>query len=273
MLLPIVLALSSALPPQDPSPFAALRQRFERAYDARDAAACTALWKEAGELVLPLIDADLEGSLKLVETSAAPDLARLKTMRARAQWGAGLAGELSGSPLFADYAAAFAGWTAEQTASFRGGQKACRESGALLAKGDARAALDQAESCALLASNLGDWWGLAMGQAARGRALQALARLSEAIDAWSQARWIEHGLGLRSDELDAVRHVADLCWAQDRNGRALVAARQGVALARELRDPDALAALLDREAQLEERLGDADAAKATRKALEEARAK
>lgn len=273
MLLPIVLALTTATLPQDPNPFAALRQRYERAFDAKDAAACTALWKEAGELVLPLIDADLEGSLKLLETSAAPDLARVKTMRARAIWGAGLASEVTGSPLFADYAAAFAGWTKEQSTSFRAGQKAYREAGALLKKGDARAALDQAESCALLASNLGDWWGAAMGHEARGRALQSLARIDEALDAWSTARWIDHGIGLASDELDAVQHVADLCFAGARNERGLVAARQGVALAKKLEAKDALAALLEREAQLEERLGDADAAKATRKELEAAKGK
>ncbi|MBK7875849.1 MAG: hypothetical protein IPJ77_08865 [Planctomycetes bacterium] len=273
MLLPIVLSLTTALPAQDPSPFAALRQRFERAYDAKDAAACTALWKEAGELVLPLIDADLEGSLKLCETSASPDLARVKAMRARAIWGAGLASDVTGSPLLADYAAAFAGWTPEQAASFRAGQKAYREAGALLKKGDARAALDQAESCALLASNLGDWWGAAMGHEARGRALQSLARLGEALDAWSTARWIQHGLGLASDELDSVHHVADLCFAEARNERGLVAARQGVALAKALGAKGELAALLEREAQLEERLGDAEGAKATRKELEAAKAK
>ncbi|MBI5365085.1 MAG: hypothetical protein HZA53_18050, partial [Planctomycetes bacterium] len=151
MLIPIVVALASALPAQDTHPFAALRGRFERAFEARDRAACAALWKEAGELVLPLIDADLEGSLKLVETSATPDLARVRTMRARAQWGASLASEVTGAPLFADYAASFAGWTTEQAAEFRAGQKAYREAGVSMKKGDARAALDQAESCALRA--------------------------------------------------------------------------------------------------------------------------
>lgn len=267
MLLPIVVALTSALLPQDPSPFAALRARFEKAYEARDRAACAALWKEAGELVLPLVDADLEGSLKLMETSTAPDMQRVKTMRERAQWGAELASEVTGSPLFADYAAAFAGWTGEETGVFRAGQKAYREADKLLDAGKARDALDQAESCALRASTLGDWWGLAMGHAARGRALQGCARLEEALDAWSQARWIQHGLGLRSDELDSVRHVADLCYALARDARGLVAAEQGEALARSLKDDDALRALLEREAQLAERSGDAERAKAARAEL------
>ncbi len=268
MLLPIVLALT---PVQDPSPFAALRARYEKAYEARDRAACLALWKEVGELVLPLIDADLEGSLKLIETSATPDLARVKAMRARALWGAELASEATGSPLFADYASAFVGWKAEEAQTFRAGQKAYHDAGQLLKKGDARAALDQAESCALRAESLGDWWGAAMGHEARGRALQALARVDEALDAWSKARWIQHGIGLLSDELDSVHHVAALCYAKNWNERALVAAKQGVRLARELGAKDALVALLEREAQVEERLGDADAAKATKHALEQAR--
>src|SRR5689334_2089441 len=99
-----VLTLATA---QAPAPsFAELRKRYETASAAHDRAACEATWRDAKELVLPLVDADLEGSMKLVEKGEKPDSERVRAMHERALWGAAIAAELLDRPLLYDYASA-----------------------------------------------------------------------------------------------------------------------------------------------------------------------
>lgn len=247
---------------------AEVRAQFESLHEKGDRAGCVALWRENEGLVLPVIDADLEGSLKILESAARPDMSRIAKMRERAVWGARCAEEATGHPILVDYASSFIGWTAEQTASFRAGQAAYHQAGEAEKNGEHRVALEAATQCLELAAGLGDWWGAAMGYEMQGRAYQRLAQLDDALRAYSQARLLDHDLGLIEDEYGNARSMVDMCYALERSPRGLQVATQALALARQLHDDAGAKELAEKKATFEERLGDKDGAAKTR---EEAR--
>ena len=84
---PATTTPASALAPADVK---AVRARFEELAQEGDRAGCVALWKEHPGLALPVIDRDLEGALKVVE-SKSPDAAKVAKLHERALWGAAIA--------------------------------------------------------------------------------------------------------------------------------------------------------------------------------------
>jgi hypothetical protein len=252
LLLPLLLSLAPALPAR--ADFKEVRKQFVDLAARQDKDALVALWKANPGSVLPVIDADLEGSLKEQEKSATPDMEKIKTMHARALFGAECATIATGHPILADYASSFVGWNAEQKRQFRDGQKVYRASAEALKKGDKPAALAKGRECVERASALGDWWGTAMGYDAQGRAAQALGGIDDALTALSQARLLNHDLGLADDELDELALLTDLCVAAERWQRGLAFARDGQALARALGKTELATALAAKEASLRAKL-------------------
>src|SRR5262245_42545035 len=174
MLTLVVLTLAPSLSPAV-DPVAAqkarrseARAKMEALYEKKDRDGCIALWKESIDLALPTIDQDLEGSLKIEETTKEPDAAKLAMMRARAVWAAGCAAEAIGHPLILDYASSFAGWTSTQKKYFREEQAIYRKAMELLDKGETSKGLESAQECVQRAVQLGDHWGAAMGYEACG---------------------------------------------------------------------------------------------------------
>jgi tetratricopeptide (TPR) repeat protein len=245
LFLPLLLTLAHAL--SAPADFKEVRKQFVELAAKKDQDALVALWKANPGIVLPVIDADLEGSLKEQETSAAPDMQKVKALHARALFGAECARIATGHPILCDYAASFVGWNSEQKRQFRDGQKVCRAATEALAKGDQAAALVKGRECVERASALGDWWGAAMGYDAVGRAAQALGGLDDALTALTQARILNHDLGLLDAEYRELVLLVDLCIAAGRWQRALACVRDAQALARALGDAEVGKALEAKE--------------------------
>ena len=85
------------------------------------------LWKKSPFETLPTIDSYLEGSLKLVETSATPDTKAIGEMHAKALIGAAAADKAFGSVIFSEYASSFASWNRRPTEAVPLGTKSlCR---------------------------------------------------------------------------------------------------------------------------------------------------
>lgn len=204
---------------------------YHAAFEAGDTDALAALWKSAPGRVLVTIDADLEASLSLWEANPEdPDQAAIENLLERAQFGAEVASEALGEPIFADYAASFAGWTPEQKRQFRAGQKAYGNSRRSGASGELEKSLESARECVNCAQPLGDWWGTAMGLLAEAQALNALERPQEALVAASRARLLYHQLGLTSSELGALQLQTLAALAADRPRRARASANAMLAL-------------------------------------------
>jgi hypothetical protein len=266
--------VASRAPLQDSAPDP-VQAEYERLAEARDRAGLAELWRAHPGRILPTFDGDLEASLSLWEQDpGAPDQARIEALEARALFAAEVASEVRGNPLFADYASAFAGWNDLQKVSFRAGQAAFgRAVGALRsveAKGEERLAtltlaLAAAVDCRERALPLGDWWGTAMGYEAEARALLGLERTEEAAAAAAQARQLFHQLALQRNQLACTELLATACESLERYERAHAAVQQ--ALAQVGSEPAARAPWLERRARLEERLGRAEAAAATRAEL------
>ncbi len=201
--------LASFLPRQEPE----LVQRYHDLAAKGDRAALAEAWRADPGSVLSTIDADLEGSLALVEKARAdgkqPDAAAVEALRARARFGAEAADQAFGTALFTDYAVAFASWSEAEAARFRAGQAAFGRARAEAKAGNHEAALAAASECEELARPLGDWWGTAMGAGARGRSLLVLGRHAEAVAALSEAVLLYHDLRLLDAEDGSLRLLAD----------------------------------------------------------------
>src|SRR5688500_2178938 len=90
--LSLLLVLSAARSAAPAQGVKEVKTQFEALHAKKDHAGCVALWKSNGGAVLPVIDADLEGSLKIAEGKA-PDAAKIAALHERALWGAAAAAE------------------------------------------------------------------------------------------------------------------------------------------------------------------------------------
>src|SRR5689334_9024 len=255
LILPLLLSIAPALTPSVPADKKDVRKQFVELAGKQDKDALVALWKANPGLVLQVIDQDLEGSLAAMEKGEPVDSAKVKERQQRALFGAECAVIASGHPILMDYASSFVGWNAEQKRQFRDGQKVYGASGEALSKGDKAAALAKGKECIERASALGDWWGTAMGYDAVGRAAQAMGGIDDAITAISQARLINHDLGLQGEEYQELALLTDLCIASERWQRALTCAREGQALAKSLGDADGGKALAAKDATARAKVG------------------
>ncbi len=209
-----------------------VRARFVVAHAAGNAETVRELWRENEDLVLVTVDADLEAGLAAWEAAREdPPVAGIEELFARARWGAELGSEVTGRPIFAEYAAAFSGWNDAQREAFRAGQAAHREARRMLKDEDHEGALAAARACRDRALPLGDWWGAAMGYAAEGEALRHLGRRAEATAALAQARLIYHDLALRGSELRCLEALVEELVRLREYRRALPAAEACAALA------------------------------------------
>ncbi|MBK7641609.1 MAG: hypothetical protein IPJ19_00940 [Planctomycetes bacterium] len=249
----LLLTIAPSLPAR--ADFKEVRKQYVELAGKHDKDAVVALWKANPGMVLPAIDADLEGSLREQEKGNPPNMEKVKEQHTRALFGAECATIATGHPILLDYASSFVGWNAEQKRQFRDGQKVCGASGAALKKGDNAGALAKGKECVERASALGDWWGTAMGYDAVGRAAQALGGMDDAITALSQARLLNHDLGLSGDEYEELGLLADLSIAGERWQRALVFVHDAQALAKALGDADGAKALEAKEASVRAKLG------------------
>ena len=245
-----------------------VRARFEALYEKRDRAGCVALWREDTSRALPAIDQDLEGSLKLFESSKEPDAGKIRALQSRARWGADAAEEALGHPMIADYAACFVGWKDGEKRLFREEQAIYRRAMGSIEKGGGKLAAEVAEETITRALALGDWWGAAMGTEAAALSHQGQGALDDALADWGRARVLYRDLGLADREEAALRAMIDLCYATDRPSRGRTAVEQALATARRRGDRAAQADLLLRRAGFEEKLGDAAAAQASRREAE-----
>ena len=246
-----------------------VRAQFLELAEKSDAIAVAKLWRENPYEILGAIDADLEGALATWEKS--PDAGvtdAIKKQNARAVWGARIASEATGHPIFADYATSYAGFTTEQKKSFRGGQKAHGRARKAMEAKDYAGAAKAGRECADLALPLGDWWGYAMGLSAEGQALAASEDNEKALVSLSQARVIYHDLGLVGDEYGCTRSMAKVLLALKRYERALATVRSAIALREIVGDEKGQMDLLMVRGEIETASGDMTAAAATRKELE-----
>ncbi len=234
---------------RDPSD---LTERFEALDDAGDRAGIVELWRAHPYDALPVIDSYLEGSLAAIEADPAKRGSdEIEALHARALRGARAADQAFGRAIFSDYAASFAGWTAEEGARFRRGQQAFGEFRAASKAGRHESALEHASACVELAEPLGDWWGTAMGLGGMGAALHALGRDAEALVPLSRARLLNHELGLAGSEYGNLRTLVDVLVALDKSSRAKVAIESALVLAELLGDEAGRAALAKTKLELE----------------------
>ncbi|MDZ4774165.1 MAG: hypothetical protein SGI72_13630 [Planctomycetota bacterium] len=249
ILAPILLALTTAI--AQPADAKEVRKEFVECAAKQDRAACVALWRAHPNSVLGTIDADLEGSLTVREKSKEPDLKKIAEMEARAVWGAEVAFEATGHPIFRDYAASFIGWNDDERKRFRSGQAAFGKAMKALEAKDAPAALAAGTECLQLTGPLGDWWGSAMGCQAIALAQKELGNHEKALESAAFARVLYHDLGLVADEYEVVVLMADECQALKRIPRAKASLVRAIELATRLKDDDGLKRLTDTLAQLD----------------------
>lgn len=219
-----------------------VRTKFVELAGKKDHDGLLALWRANPGAVLPTIDADLEGSLRVREKAKdkEPDMAKIGEMHERALWGARIAFEASGDPMIFDYTSAFVGWDEAQRKQFREGQAASGRAGQALEKGDNAGGLAAGEECLQKAMALGDWWGSGMGYDAICAAQRALGKEAAALEAASHAAAIYHSLGLAGDELSATVTVAELCKSLGRPARARVACERAITVAKAMKNDDAV---------------------------------
>ncbi len=232
-----------------------LQKRFEALDDAGDHAGIVALWRDHPFQTIGTIDSYLEGFLALVEKPGEADAAKIEAMKKRALRGARAADEAFGRPIFGDYASSFVGWSPEQQAAFREGQKANGAARGALRKKDFEAARKQALLCIEKARPLGDWWGTASGLSALGQAERGLGRSEAALDALQQSRILFHDLGLAKDAARDAAEMVELLLELDRPVRAAVTVEQGLGLAKACKDAALTARLEDLRTSVQERGG------------------
>lgn len=244
---PLLLALAPE-PVAEPKE---VRKQFIELAAAKDRAGCVALWRAHPGLVLSTIDADLEGSLKVREKSAEPDLKKIAELHERALWGAEIAFEASGHPILRDYASSFVGWNAAEQKSFRAGQAAFGKAMKSLDAKDGASALAAGTECLQLAAPLGDWWGSAMGYQAIAAAHKVLGNHEKALEAAAFARLLYHDLGLASDEYEVLGTMIEACRALGRMPRARASIDRALDLAKQLKDDEGVKKLSETRAALD----------------------
>jgi hypothetical protein len=232
--------LLTLVPATTVAPVSDARTRYVELAAKHDEAACQELWRKERASLLPIIDADLEGSLKVREDAGTRDLTademrQIQEMHARAVWGATQAATV-GHPFVLDYATSFVGWNEEQRADFRAGQRAYGEARGALKKGDIEVARAAGRRCRELAAPLGDWWGAQSGWEVEARALEMLGDKAQALAAWSRVRLVALSISLVGDEYEATSRVAALAAELGRTERAKAAVDSAIALAVELGD-------------------------------------
>jgi tetratricopeptide (TPR) repeat protein len=269
-LAPLALSPAPAAPQDKPLSFAEAKQRFENLHKAGDQAGCVALWRANPHFALRVIDTDLEGSLKIRESSKTPDMAQITALQTRALWGASAAVEATGHAIFGDYTASFVGWNETQRTQFRTGQAVYKKAMDAFAAGDFAAAKTAGRECVEYAAPLGDWWGTAMGLEAQAMALQSEGALDDALHFYGLARLLNHDLLLLGDEYGDVRSIVDLCFSQERWSRGREAVDRALELGLKIGDTASQADLYEKRAQFEEKLGNkagAEKSRAQAKAL------
>ena len=209
---------------------------FEKLIATNSTSEMIELWKGRPFETLPTIDSYLEGSLKLVETSNAPDQNAIHEMHAKAMQGATAADKAFGSVIFSEYASSFIGWNREQQKQFRLGQKAHADARTLLQAKQFEEALTAGQDCLAKAQPLGDWWGTAMGYAVIGAAHKGLGASEKALTAYTLSRSIYHDLRLGRAELQCTVEMVSLLKQAGNTTRAKVTCLQGIALAEQLGD-------------------------------------
>lgn len=218
---------------------------YHEAAAAGDADRLAELWRSAPERVLVTIDADLEGSLSLVEKWTGPmpentkgkavqeDMKKVAALHERAVFGARVAARAIDRPLLADYAVSFTGWTPEQQAQFRKGQQTFGQAREALGAGELDRALELAQKTAELAEPLGDWWGTAMGRSLAARVAWEQGNSELAVLESARARSIHHAIGLAGSEASDLIVLAEASLALGNRQRAAEAVRAGLELAPE----------------------------------------
>lgn len=243
--------------------------RYRALFASKDEVAMRTFWREHPGLILATIDEDLEGSLAALEASRdKPPGREIAERQRRAVWGAAMASDVTGRPLFADYASSFVGWDRAQQERFRAGQAAYKRAVGALKEGRYEDALAAANECRETAEALGDWWGAAMGAAAQGRAFEAGDMLEEALASTSYARLLYQQLYLAKDEYFNLREMVGLCTRLERWQRAHACANAAIDLAREFQDSAAVRELLRERVRIEVALRLDDAAAKTMKEIE-----
>ena len=234
-----LLLLAGATPsvaPVGPVQREVVVQQYHEFHQTGDSEGLKALWREHEGLVLQTIDADLEGALSAWEGAREdPPWDSIRALQERALFGARCASEALARPIFLDYASSFVGWTDEQKLDFRAGQSLYARAARDLGAGEHETALVAGQETVVRARALGDWWGTAMGYGAQGAAQQALGNLDDALSAYSQARLLNHDLGLRHSEYENLQGMVNCLRALERWQRALPATEALVAYARALR--------------------------------------
>ncbi|MFN0244690.1 MAG: hypothetical protein ACKVWV_17525 [Planctomycetota bacterium] len=233
--------------------FPAAKAKFEGLFEKQDRAGCSALWKSHPHFVLRVIDADLEGSLMLRESSEKPDEKRIAQLHERALWGARIAREATGHPMIADYASSFVGWNEQQRRQFRDGQAVYQRAAGALSVDNVKDALEAGRETVERALPLGDWWGTAMGYAAMGEASRKGSEFEDALNHFSHARMIHRDLGLAGDEYGNLRAMIELCNTLERWQRGLEAITDAQALAQQLGDTEGGKELAERRKVFESR--------------------
>ncbi|MCP3914588.1 MAG: hypothetical protein GY711_03410 [bacterium] len=265
---PIGLPSAFCAPDQDLR--AEVKAQYQALFEKLDGAGLRKLWSEHPDLVLITFDADLEGSLKIHE--ATPDGSRQKeadALRDRALWGATVASDVTGRPVFADYAISFAGWGEAERKQFRSGQASYKDGMQAFRKGAFAVALAAGTACRDAAEPLGDWWGTAMGLTLEGMALEARGEHERALRRTSRARLLNNALGLRGSEYQNLRGMISQLTTLRRWERAHLTADAAVTIARERKDTAGVIENLGHRARIERALGFERAAEATEKQVKE----
>ena len=243
--------------------------RYRALHASKDEVKMRTLWREHPGLILVTIDADLETSLAALEAAGGtPPEREIAEREDRALWGALMASDVTGRPLFADYAASFVGWSRDEQARYRAGQLAYQRAVKALKDGAHAEALTAAGECRAIAEALGDWPGVARGASAQGRAYEAGGRLEEALASTSCARLLYQQLYLARDEYLNLRAMVSLCTKLGRWHRAHACANAAIDLAREFQDEGAVRELLRERVRIEVELRLDDAAAKTMAELE-----
>ncbi len=257
--LPANVPSAALRPPEDD-----VRARFEALDDKHDVAGIVQLWKDHPADTLGVIDSYLEGSLSKLERDPKVDPALLAAMRARALRGALAADQAFQTAIFADYASAFAGFSAEEQKRFREGQALFHEASSALHAGSLKDGLEKARTSWERARPLGDWWGSAMALGAMARAELTLGEYGHALEHACQARQIDHDLRLIDSEYGDLIAAGSAADGLERWDRQLVLAQSGLALARQYKDQDRQAQFFAQIARAQDKLGDKAGAEKTR---------
>lgn len=176
--------------------------RLERWLEDGDTTLITQSLRRHPEQVLPFFDRYLETGLKLIEGKATYEDS-MKELRKGVRFGQ-LATDAFRDPIFAEYAANFAGWSTAEQRNFRAGQQAFKE-GARAMKGgkpdEARVLFQQSFD---LAEPLGDVWGMQMALRGLADAAMALQDWSTANDVSIKGMDLSSRLQLRTDEIEMI---------------------------------------------------------------------